>query len=294
MYRLLLVSAMDDQPENDPSGEDDTEAGALMPEEEQTSTQDNGDAFVSLSQLTGGVPAADEVSQAEVLDHIYKHQLREGNKKSDEAMWENTNQTHVRLSELRKAYKARETGQMGEQQKDRLIHGLRSRTRLVVDNEYIIPNNDRLLGWPVKGHKIDYEMRIPDGSHWGVIYSEDNLNSVPYNVELHLKKLNSRFRAKHARLPFIREGRMVLTGRFQDEDLWCAFVPCHYETEETLEQLEDTGGDSRLRPERAKVWQLFMSYVLTRLRIDGVYVDWKAFKHEDIRTLSVKDYTNAL
>ena len=49
MYRLLLVSAMDDQLENDPSGEDDTEAGALMPEEEQTSTQENGDAFVSLS-----------------------------------------------------------------------------------------------------------------------------------------------------------------------------------------------------------------------------------------------------
>ena len=87
---------------------------------------------------------------------------------------------------------------------------------------------------------------------------------------------------------------MVLTGRFQDEDLWCAFAPRHYETAETLEQLEDTGGDSRLRPERAKVWQLFMSYVLTRLRIDGVYVDLHVFEHEDIRTLSVKDYTNAL
>ena len=67
---------------------------------------------------------------------------------------------------------------------------------LVVDEEYLIPNTIPLLGWLVKGHKIDYEMQVPDGTHWAVCYSEDSDNSYPYRVELYLKKLHNWFQVK--------------------------------------------------------------------------------------------------
>ena len=87
---------------------------------------------------------------------------------------------------------------------------------------------------------------------------------------------------------------MILTGWFQDKDLWCAFVSCSHEVS-VVEVSMDEGGDLQLSPEHAKVWQIFMSCILERLGVSGVYVNMDTlYDHKDIKMLSIRDPINAL
>ena len=63
-----------------------------------------------------GMPAVEEVSQAEVLNNIYKHQVQDGGKQSNEAMQENMSQ--------RCTYDMHRNNKMNESQKNWLIHSV--------------------------------------------------------------------------------------------------------------------------------------------------------------------------
>ncbi|KAG8220318.1 hypothetical protein J3R82DRAFT_3522 [Butyriboletus roseoflavus] len=138
--------------------------------------------------------------------------------------------TNVRLSQLRQEF---------EQKRDRTATmRLRKRSRVLIDDEFLLDRNDPQLAWGANKHFLDYFLLVAGKKGLHAVLPT-TIADPSYSFKLDLHQRHRPWRARHSELGFDPAGRLLYIGSYHQEEIWLAMVPRTFTHEDDGDDFDD-------------------------------------------------------
>jgi hypothetical protein len=168
---------------------------------------------LDITTIGDALESGDGLTQDDILNSLFDSTHDSG---TDYAGYESKTVSNVRLSAFRRNYE--------EKRSLKAISALGKRTRIVVDDNYMVDVEDDLLHYSANVHRLDFMCTVGDSiGLWTLLLNVTASHTFMFAMDL--KKNFREFKAKYAKLGFDAAGRLCHIGRRDGIDHWIAFCP---------------------------------------------------------------------
>jgi hypothetical protein len=139
---------------------------------------------------------------------------------------------------------------------------LMSRNRVVFEKDDLVDHDDAKLAWGQDTHYLDFIMAVPRNPGFAAIMPTRQRDHN-WVWEASFQQRHRRWSVKYGKLGFDPTGRMLLLGKANGQNVWCAMVPKEFFDDETcFEKYTDDPRDADLLMPVGRYRRLMMFWAL--------------------------------